>query len=100
NATYRDKDKATNVLSFPAPATADAGSSRPIGDVILSFETVVAEAEERGMNPVDHLQHLVVHGVLHLLGYDHAGGSEAALMEGLESRLMLSLGLSDPYVDD
>lgn len=100
NSAFRGKDKDTNVLSFPAPAAVETGPSRPLGDVILSYETVVAEASERGMSPVDHLQHLVVHGVLHLLGYDHVEDGEAALMEGLESQVMLSLGMSDPYVDD
>lgn len=101
NAAYRGKDSPTNVLSFPVAASLRSSDpSRPLGDVILSFETVVAEARERGVSAVDHLQHLVVHGLLHLAGYDHEADAEAARMERLESRVMLSLGVSDPYVVD
>jgi probable rRNA maturation factor len=101
NAAYRGNDKPTNVLSFPVAESIRASHpSSPLGDVILSFETVVAEADQRGLSVVDHLQHLVVHGILHLLGYDHETDADAVRMERLESQVMLSLGVSDPYVVD
>lgn len=101
NALYRGKDKPTNVLSFPvAESVRRADPGMPIGDVILSFETVVSEASEKAIGVVDHLQHLVVHGVLHLMGFDHELEADAVSMERIESRIMLSLGVSDPYVVD
>jgi probable rRNA maturation factor len=103
NATYRDKDTATNVLSFPAP---DAGSPdvatddpRPLGDVVLAVETVLAEAAAAGIPPAHHFQHLLLHGVLHLAGYDHVTDAEAEAMEALETTLLARLGIADPYAD-
>ncbi|WP_413204682.1 rRNA maturation RNase YbeY [Rhodospirillum sp. A1_3_36] len=101
NRDYRNKDKATNVLSFasldveePLPVP---GETLPLGDVILALETVVGEAEGRGVPLSDHLFHLVVHGVLHLLGYDHEDDEEAREMESLETAILAAEGLEDPY---
>lgn len=101
NGAYRGKDAPTNVLSFvyqPPPAPPGAAIDEPyLGDVILAVETVRAEAAERGIPPVHHLQHLVVHGLLHLIGYDHNAGDEAEIMERLEAEILGSLGVADPY---
>jgi probable rRNA maturation factor len=95
NATYRDKNAPTNVLSFPAPASAkEAGF---LGDIGLASETVAREAREQGVPLVDHLQHLVVHGLLHLEGYDHQTKTEAEAMEAIEVRILAKLGVADPY---
>lgn len=103
NATYRGKDAPTNVLSFPAPdaaqAVAEAGDPRALGDVILAVETVLAEAASAGIPPAHHLQHLLIHGVLHLAGYDHLTDTEAEAMESLETTLLARLGIADPYGD-
>jgi len=95
NGAYRGKPTPTNVLSFPAPA-GDA-ATRFLGDVGLAAETVAREAEEQGVPLVDHLQHLVVHGLLHLQGYDHQSEAEAEVMEALEVRILSRLGVADPY---
>ena len=102
NAQYRGKDKPTNVLSFPSPPMpSDAsleGEPTPLGDVVLAAETVAAETRELGVPLAHHVQHLVVHGVLHLLGYDHEDDEEEAVeMEALETRLLAGLGVADPY---
>ena len=98
NARYRGKDKATNVLSFPAPA-AQPGSAAAasLGDIVLAAETVASEAEAQGIHPAHHLQHLVVHGLLHLLGLDHETDAEARKMEALEVEILARLGIADPY---
>ncbi len=100
NATYRGKDAPTNVLSFPfrPRATADREADRYLGDVLLAAETIAREAAERQIEPIQHVQHLVLHGVLHLVGYDHASEAGAAEMERLESEILTSLGLKDPYL--
>ena len=99
NARYRGKAKPTNVLSFPASAdTAPAAPGlRPLGDIVLAAETVAAEAADLGIEPADHLRHLIVHGLLHLLGFDHIEVDEAEEMEGLETRILATLGVADPY---
>lgn len=98
NATYRGLDKATNVLSFPSsPGFTDA-PARPLGDIILALETARHEAIELGITLADHAAHLVVHGVLHLIGYDHETDSEAEAMEAEERRILASAGIADPYV--
>ncbi len=100
NALYRHKDKATNVLSFPA---LDAGESvprnvpRPLGDVAIAYGVLAKEAKAEGKTVKAHLSHLVVHGVLHLLGYDHDGDKDAATMERLEKKILAGLGIADPY---
>jgi probable rRNA maturation factor len=97
NRDYRHKDKATNVLSFPAPQHGAPGEPRALGDVVLAAEVVRAEAENAGIAPRHHFQHLVVHGLLHLIGYDHEQDAEAAIMEGLETEVLRTLGIADPY---
>jgi len=92
NREYRRKDKPTNVLSFPLGETGGL-----LGDVILARETVLAEAEAQGKRAADHLSHLVVHGVLHLLGFDHERQAQARRMEALERRILAGLGVADPY---
>ncbi len=95
NAAYRGKPTPTNVLSFPAPASDE--QIRFLGDIGLAAETVAREAEEQGVPLVDHLQHLVVHGLLHLQGYDHQTETEAEEMEALEVRILKRLRIADPY---
>ena len=97
NREYRGRDMPTNVLSFPAEESAPAEAPRLLGDVVLALETVLAEADRDGKAPADHLAHLVVHGVLHLLGHDHERGDEAKRMEALEVRVLMGLGIADPY---
>lgn len=93
NGQFRDKDRPTNVLSFPAP-----DSARPhLGDLILAYGVCAAEAMEQGKSLSDHLSHLTIHGVLHLLGYHHEIDDEAEAMEAEERRLLASLGIADPY---
>lgn len=99
NATYRGKDKSTNVLSFPAGGDAQEPDAQAVflGDVVLALETVVAEAAQLGLTPLHHLQHLAIHGVLHLNGYDHETDEDAAIMEGLEIEILAGLGIPSPY---
>ena len=99
NRTYRGKDAATNVLSFPFQRPPGAGPEEGayLGDVVLAAETVRLEAHESGIEPRHHLQHLVVHGLLHLLGYDHHTDTAAAQMERLEADILATIGVSDPY---
>jgi probable rRNA maturation factor len=93
NARFRDQDKPTNVLSFPAPHNPE----RFLGDVALAYGVCAREAAEQGKPLAHHLQHLVAHGVLHLLGYDHISDDEAQAMEGLERVVLAGLGVPDPY---
>jgi probable rRNA maturation factor len=107
NRTYRGKDAPTNVLSFPFQQPGAAGPSddaggdpaapRQLGDVVLAVETLSREADAQGTPPVHHLQHLVVHGLLHLLGFDHDTEPQADTMERLEVEILATLGVSDPY---
>ncbi|MGL4239582.1 MAG: rRNA maturation RNase YbeY [Beijerinckiaceae bacterium] len=97
NRAWRKKDKPTNVLSFPAVAPQAIATAPFLGDVILAFETVAAEAEAEGKPLNHHLVHLVAHGVLHLLGYDHMTPAEAELMEARERLILEALGVPDPY---
>ena len=98
NAEWRSQDKATNVLSFPAFPLEPGGKPGPmLGDIIIARETVEREAVDLEKSFDEHLTHLMVHGFLHLFGYDHMNNSEAERMEGLETRILASLGLSDPY---
>jgi probable rRNA maturation factor len=98
NAEWRGQDKATNVLSFPAFPLAPGGVPGPmLGDIMVARETVEREAVELDKSFDDHLTHLMVHGFLHLFGYDHMNDDEAEIMEGLETRILAQLGLSDPY---
>jgi probable rRNA maturation factor len=93
NARFRRQDRPTNVLSFPAPANPDG----LLGDVALAYGVCAREAEEQGKPIAHHLQHLVAHGVLHLLGYDHLRDEEADEMEALEREILAGLGVPDPY---
>jgi len=98
NRDFRGKDKPTNVLSFPASAgPRPAGAPVMLGDVIIAHETVVREAAAQGKSVADHLIHLIVHGVLHLLGYDHEKAGEARRMEAIEVRVLAGFGIADPY---
>ncbi len=104
NRQYRDKDKPTNVLSFPMVqpdlleglANSDDGEVL-LGDIVLARETCAGEAAEKNVTFSDHATHLIVHGTLHLLGYDHQGDSEAEAMEEMERAALRHLGLHDPY---
>lgn len=98
NAEWRNQDKPTNVLSFPAfPVTPGKMPGPMLGDIIFAYETVAREALELEKPFEAHLSHLLVHGFLHLFGYDHMNDDEAAIMEGLETRILVGFGLSDPY---
>jgi probable rRNA maturation factor len=98
NAKWRGKDKATNVLSFPTPGPL---SARPLlGDIVIAHETVSREAVEQAKTLREHTSHMVIHGFLHLIGYDHETPAEAETMEGLEKRIASRLGLPDPYAGD
>jgi probable rRNA maturation factor len=102
NRKYRGKDRPTNVLSFPqaaGPADAHFGEPRTLGDVVLAYETVKEEARDQGKAFDAHLAHLVVHGMLHLMGYDHQNEQEAADMEELERTVLARFGIADPYAD-
>ena len=93
NARFRDKDRPTNVLSFPAPDSA----APHLGDLILAYGVCAEEAKAQGKTLADHLAHLTVHGVLHLLGRDHEDDAEAEEMEAEEREILAALGVADPY---
>lgn len=106
NRDFRGKDKPTNVLSFPQVqadlleglANSDDGEIL-LGDIVLARETCAREAEEKGISTGDHATHLIVHGTLHLLGYDHGDDASAGAMEALEVKALASLGIANPYAD-
>lgn len=96
NRDYRGADKATNVLSFPV--SDDPDSLDPmLGDIVVARETLVAEALDAGIPVAHHMTHLVVHGLLHLFGYDHEDDDEADAMERVETAILAELGIPDPY---
>ena len=111
NADHRGKARPTNVLSWPSeeraaevpgglpelPAPGEAGDPEELGDIAIAYETCLREATEQGKAPADHVTHLVVHGILHLLGFDHIDEADAARMEAIEVRILASLGVADPY---
>lgn len=111
NSEFRGKTKPTNVLSWPAwdlapdtdgeapeaPEVGSAEEAEPLGDIALAYETCEREALAAGKPMADHVTHLVIHGLLHCLGYDHVRDGDAARMEGLEVQILASLGLPDPY---
>lgn len=100
NDTYRNQPQPTNVLSFPADATGlPAEVAEPLGDIAICAPVVAREARTQGKNEIDHWAHLVVHGVLHLLGYDHGNAGDARQMEGLEIDILRRFGIDNPYVD-
>jgi probable rRNA maturation factor len=99
NAQWRGQQKPTNVLSFPAPPLQGAVRDEkiPLGDIAIAYETLAREAGENGKTVSEHLSHLVVHGFLHLLGYDHHMDDEAERMERLERDILARIGIADPY---
>ncbi len=108
NTDFRDKPQPTNVLSWPSvdrsPETAGAPPDAPdsaqaaeLGDIAIAYDTCLREATEAGKPMADHVTHLLVHGILHLLGYDHVRDLDATLMERLEVEILGKLGLPDPY---
>lgn len=99
NATWRKKDQATNVLSFPLDIAAHDHGPRHLGDIVMAYETVRREAEEKHIPMQHHATHLVVHGLLHLLGHDHEDRKDAEKMEALEAEILAGLGLPDPYCE-
>jgi len=98
NSQWRGIDSPTNVLSFPDGSPLPDGG-RLLGDVVLALDTCRREAREQGKSLADHTAHMVVHGVLHLLGFDHEEAEEAAVMESLEVRLLAAMGIADPYAE-
>ena len=106
NRQYRDKDRPTNVLSFPMiqPDLLDTVAQNSddgevlLGDIVLAHDVCAAEAAEKGVAMADHATHLIVHGTLHLLGYDHQADAEAEGMEGVERAVLSGLGIADPYL--
>ncbi|GAB1362073.1 rRNA maturation RNase YbeY [Rhodobacter sp.] len=111
NADFRGKPQPTNVLSWPSderaaefvgeeperPETGTEEEPEELGDIAIAYETCAREAEEQGKPMRDHVTHLVIHAVLHLLGYDHVEDEDATLMEAHEVRILASMGLPDPY---
>lgn len=100
NRDYRHQDKPTNVLSFATSddeTTVPEGEALPLGDIVVAFETVRREAESAGISLTDHTSHMIVHGTLHLLHYDHEIEEEAVEMEALETVILAQMGISDPY---
>jgi len=98
NGQWRGKDTSTNVLSFPQ-VEPFAPLHGLIGDISLAYETLAREAAEMDKDFEDHFAHLLVHGLLHIIGHDHEQEAEAAHMEGLETRILAKLGIADPYED-
>jgi probable rRNA maturation factor len=97
NLRWRGIDKPTNVLSFPSAPPDRLGDATMLGDIALAYETLAREAEDLGVSLADHYRHLLVHGFLHLIGYDHETDAEAGRMEALETRILTRLGVGDPY---
>ncbi len=99
NREFRGKDQPTNVLSFPAGPVAGIPASAPVplGDLAICAPVVGREAADQGKPVAEHWAHMLVHGTLHLLGFDHVADEEAAAMEGLETRILAAAGIPDPY---
>ncbi len=98
NKNYRDKDKPTNVLSFPFDAPPEFNENNYLGDIIVAADVVEHEAVDNNKPIFDHWTHMVIHGVLHLLGYDHIDNDEAEEMEGLEVEILKKLNINNPYI--
>lgn len=99
NRTYRDKDKPTNVLSFPFEVP-DGIPLSLLGDLVICADVVDQEAKEQNKAVFDHWAHMVVHGCLHLIGFDHINDADAEEMEDLERQILATLNIADPYRDD
>ena len=101
NSEFREQDKPTNVLSFPAGSIEGLppDAEMPLGDIVVCASVVRGEAEEQGKAVADHWAHMMVHGTLHLLGFDHENDSDAAVMENLEIQILTDHGLANPYSD-
>lgn len=111
NADFRGKAQPTNVLSWPSedrspdrpgqapvlPAPGAVDTPNELGDIAIAYDTCMAEAVDQQKSPQDHVTHLVVHGILHLFGYDHVQDADAGVMEALEARILETLGIADPY---
>ena len=99
NSEFRGQDKPTNVLSFPAGAIEGlpADADMPLGDIVVCAEVVRTEAREQGKTAEAHWAHMMVHGTLHLLGFDHENDGDAAVMESLETKILMDNGISSPY---
>ena len=102
NLEFRGKDQPTNVLSFPVGDDSAFGpaADEMIGDIVLGHETIVAEAKSQGLDFEHHIAHLIVHGTLHLLGYDHQDDGEAVEMEKLETQILSTMNIANPYAAD
>jgi probable rRNA maturation factor len=100
NGLWRGKDQATNVLSFPAAEGDEIATAELLGDVVVAYETVAREAESEGKSFQAHFTHLVVHGTLHLMGFDHEDEDEAEEMEAAERTVLSGLGVADPYAEN
>lgn len=100
NTEWRGKNSSTNVLSFPGISGPRFDSSPLLGDVVLAYETIDCEARTEGKLFSDHAAHLVVHGLLHLVGYDHENEIDAEEMESMESQILIGLGYPDPWMDE
>lgn len=98
NKTWRNKDTATNVLSFPIPRGNLKAQSVMLGDIVIAYGTTAAEAARDGKTLRGHTAHLIAHGFLHLVGYDHLNDTEAEVMEGAERCVLQSLGIADPFL--
>jgi probable rRNA maturation factor len=97
NLTWMQKNAPTNVLSFPAAESQRLWEKKYLGDIAIAFETVVAEAQSEGKSVYQHAAHMLVHGFLHLLGFDHQTSDQANLMERHESEILLGIGIEDPW---
>ena len=100
NDLWRGKDQPTNVLSFPAAEGEEIATADLLGDVVIAYETVAREAESEGKSFQAHFTHLVVHGTLHLVGFDHMDDGEAEEMEAAERAVLSGLGVADPYAEN
>lgn len=99
NAQWKNKDKPTNVLSFPSqnPLGPDEHTDQFLGDIAIGYEILIQESELAGKSAAAHLTHLTIHGILHLAGHDHQGDKDAEIMESIEISVMKRLGFADPY---